>query len=120
MLEGMKIPPLQDRGKANRLIFFYKVVEGLVPALPSSDYLTPVRTSKRKVTPKSFQNYNSDNIIKKYSTNNSKCFVPIQCKTSQFNNSFFLKTIIQWNKLKDSVVCAKTVDSFRSTVLQWI
>ncbi|KAH3854458.1 hypothetical protein DPMN_096999 [Dreissena polymorpha] len=66
MLEGMKIPPLQERRKANRLIF-YKVVEGLVPALQSSDYLTPVRKSKRKVTPKSFQNYNSDNIIEKYS-----------------------------------------------------
>ncbi|KAH3810268.1 hypothetical protein DPMN_138658, partial [Dreissena polymorpha] len=48
MLQGIKIPPLQDRRKANRLIFFYKVVEGLVPALQSSDYLTPVRTSKRK------------------------------------------------------------------------
>ncbi|KAH3799770.1 hypothetical protein DPMN_035049 [Dreissena polymorpha] len=50
MLKRMKIPTLQERRKANKLIF-YKVVEGLVPALPSQDFLTPVRQSKRRVTP---------------------------------------------------------------------
>ncbi|KAH3726144.1 hypothetical protein DPMN_052000 [Dreissena polymorpha] len=51
MLKSKKIPPLQERRKANRLIFFFKVVEGLVPAMPSQDYLTPVRQSKRRITP---------------------------------------------------------------------
>ncbi|XP_052268303.1 uncharacterized protein LOC127869685 [Dreissena polymorpha] len=48
MLKSMKIPPLQERRKAIRLIFFFKVVEGLVPAMPSQDFLTPVRQSKRQ------------------------------------------------------------------------
>ncbi|KAH3876011.1 hypothetical protein DPMN_039291 [Dreissena polymorpha] len=38
MLKRMKIPPLQERRKANRLIFF-KVVEWLVQTLPSQDFL---------------------------------------------------------------------------------
>ena len=48
MLTGLRLPPLQDRRKANHLAFFYKVVEGLVPALQCHDYLTPVR-GKRQI-----------------------------------------------------------------------
>ena len=43
MLSKLELPPLQDRRKANRLVFFFKVVEGLVPAMQSHDFLTPVR-----------------------------------------------------------------------------
>ena len=34
MLKDLAIPLLQDRRKANRLLFIYRVVEGQVPALP--------------------------------------------------------------------------------------
>ena len=43
MLAELNLPPLQDRRKANKLTFFFKVVEGLVPAMQSHDYLTPIR-----------------------------------------------------------------------------
>ena len=43
MLAELNLPPLQDRRKANRLTFFFKVVEGLVPAMQSNDFLTPIR-----------------------------------------------------------------------------
>ena len=119
MLNGMKIPPLQERRKANRLIFFFKVVEGLVPAMPSQDFLTPVRQSKRRITPKHFKDFKVNNIVEQYSVKNSKCFTPIQCKTQLYKNSFFPKTLIEWNNLEESVVRADTVDTFRSTVLQW-
>ena len=42
MLAELNLPPLQDRRKANRLTFFFKVVEGLVPAMQSHDFLTPI------------------------------------------------------------------------------
>jgi hypothetical protein len=37
-------------------------------------------------------------------------------KTQKFSNSFFVKTIIDWNHLEDSVVCATSVESFKSAL----
>ncbi|KAH3871245.1 hypothetical protein DPMN_034439 [Dreissena polymorpha] len=71
MLKSMKIPPLQERRMANRLIFFFKVVEGLVPAMPSQDFLTPVWQSKRRITPKHFKDFKANNIVEQYSVKNS-------------------------------------------------
>ena len=87
--------------------------------MPSQDFLTPVRQSKRRITPKHFKDFKADNIVEQYSIKNSMCFTPIQCKTQLYKNSFFPKTLIEWNNLEESVVRADTVDTFRSTVLQW-
>ena len=38
----------------------------------------------------------------------------------QFSNSFFVKTLIDWNHLEDSVVWATSVESFKSTVSQTV
>ena len=73
MLAELNLPPLQDRRKANRLTFFFKVVEGLVPAMQSHDFLTPVR-GKRLIKSKQYTDCVTSNIIDKQSTNNSKCF----------------------------------------------
>jgi len=118
MLQRLKLPSLQDRRKANRLIFFYKVVEGLVPALPSQNFLTPVRANKRRVAAKNFKDYTAENIIANQTTNHSKCFKSIQCNKDNFKNSFFPQTIIDWNRLDDSAACAQSVDCFRGAVLQ--
>ena len=104
MLKDLAIPLLQDRRKANRLVFFYKVVEGQVPALTCHDYLTQIR-NKRQIKSKQFTDCITQNIIDKQSTNNSKCFKPIQCNSVLFRNSLFPRTVIDWNHLEDSVVC---------------
>ena len=54
MLDSLKLPSLQDRRKANRLVFFYKVVGGQVPALPSQAYLTPLLQNRRRVAVKRY------------------------------------------------------------------
>ncbi|KAH3858399.1 hypothetical protein DPMN_101023 [Dreissena polymorpha] len=81
MLKSMKIPPLQERRKANRLIFFFKVVEGLVPAMPSQDFLTPVRQSKRRITPKHFKDFKVNNIVEQYSVSHQSSAKPNYIKT---------------------------------------
>ena len=92
MLKDLNLPSLQDRQKANRLVFFYKVVEGLVPTLPCHDYyLTPVR-EKRRIVPKTFTDFITDNIIDRQTVSNSRCFKPVQCKTELYKQSFFPKT----------------------------
>ena len=37
-------------------------------------------------------------------------------KKHQFSNSFFVKTLIDWNHLEDSVLCATSVESFKSAL----
>ena len=118
MLTSLNLPPLQERRKANRLIFFFKVVEGLVPAMQSHDFLTPVR-GKRLVKAKQYTDCISKNIIDNHVTNNSKCFKPVQCNSDNYKNSFFPRTIIDWNHLDDKLVRAETVDSFRKAVHHW-
>ena len=46
MLEKLKLPSLQDRRKQLRLAFFYKIDEGLVPAMPPHQFLEPERANK--------------------------------------------------------------------------
>ncbi|MCG7877120.1 MAG: reverse transcriptase family protein, partial [Candidatus Thiodiazotropha taylori] len=71
MLQDLALPSLHDRRKTNRLIFFYKVVEGLVPALQCHDILTPVR-GKRQIKTRQYTDFVTSNIFESQSTNNSK------------------------------------------------
>ena len=43
MLQSLELSSLENRRSSNRLIFMYKVVEGLVPAIPRNEFLKPTR-----------------------------------------------------------------------------
>ena len=117
MLQDLQLPSLQDRRKNNRLIFFYKVVEGLVPAMPCHDFLTPVRKSIRHIKPRTFSDCESINIIDRQCMNNNNCFKPVTCNTDIYKHSYFPRTIIDWNHLEDSVVSAQTLAGFKSALI---
>lgn len=117
MLKDLDIPPLQDRRKMARLTFFYKVTEGLVPAMLKDTYLTPIR-GKRIIRPKKFKDYVSTNIVTNQAVNHNKCFQTFQCKSSEYKNSYFPKTVIDWNNLPEQVVCAETVQSFKTALIK--
>ena len=112
MLEELDLKPMHQRRKDLRLTFLYKIVEGLVPAVPSEDYLTPQR-NKRRITERTFTDCVSTNAVSKYVSNNSRCFVIPQGRTDVYNNSFFVKTITDWNRLDDNIVNAKSLDQFK-------
>ena len=86
-----------------------------MPAQQTHDYLTPVR-GKRQIKSRQFKDCVTHNIIDSQATNNSRCFETVQRKTDFFRNSFFPKTIIDWNHLEDCVVRAETVNCFRKAV----
>ena len=89
-----------------------------MPAMQSHDFLTPVR-GKRRIKAKQYTACFSKNIIDNQVTNNSKCFRPVQCNSDNYRNSFFLRTIIDWNHLDEDLVRAKTVDGFRKAAHHW-
>ena len=94
MLNHLGLKPLEDRRKNLRLTFMYKVVEGLVPAIPASDFLVPAKSGRRRITAKSFNEYSCSNVVERSVHLNSKPFMPPSAWTPQYKNSFFVRTVI--------------------------
>lgn len=115
MLCDWELPTLQDRRKEMRLVFLFKVVEGLVPAIPPTTHLVPIR-NKRKITAKKFENCVSKNIVESSQTNNNKCYRVPTSRTDIYRYSYFPRTIVDWNHLDDRTISAKKVEDFRSSL----
>jgi len=48
--------------------------------------------------------------------NKTRSFKTINTQTNKFKNSFFVKTLEDWNHMEDSVVHADTVGGFKSAL----
>ena len=72
LLNKLKLPELQDRRKQLRLILFFKVVEGLVPAIPA-DKFTKQQKPGRLIRSSTDKNFISSNTINSYIRNNDRC-----------------------------------------------
>ena len=94
MLQSLELPPLGDRRKQNRFVLFFKVVGGLVPAMPPDEFVTPV-INKRRIKPKRFDDFQTSSlhVVKQHSLCNSLGYKNIQCSTESFRHSYFPKTI---------------------------
>ena len=115
MLKDHNIKPLQDRRKEQRLTFMFKVIQGQIPAIKQENYFTPQR-QKRAIKPRNFEGYQHNNPVEKYTTNNSKCYHIPHCNTAIYGNSFFPRTITDWNKLTDNLVSSTSVDAFKAAM----
>ena len=69
----LDLDELTEQRTSQRLIFLYKVVEGLVPAIEAEKYQIP-DLPKRLLRPKRHIDFQTHNIIDKQMRNNSKCF----------------------------------------------
>ena len=116
MLKELNLTTLEEKQKQQRLIFFYKVAEGQIPAMPSSDFITR-NEGKRQIRPKKFDNCISTNIVTKQSRINSKSIKIPEAKSEQYNNSFFVRTAIDWNNLEDNIVQSKQLKTSKQQFL---
>ena len=71
---------------------------------------------KRHIRPRKYSDHISKNIVDRHSVNNNRCFVIENCKTGQLKQSFFVRTVVEWNQLDIEVVRAETVESFRDAL----
>ena len=115
MRKELELETLEERRQSLRLILMYKVVEGLVPALPTDTFVT-FSKSKRQIKPKTFRDCVSINPVEKHKTNNAKCLTIPNSRTAQYQNSFFVDTVIRWNHLPDTVACAKSLEAFKTAL----
>ena len=94
MLDHLQWPTLAQRRCCYRLTLLYKITYNLV-AVPSSQYITPHQTSTRS---------------------NSLAYLPFRCNTNAYQNSFFPKTVSQWNALPEQIVCAPPLLTFKTAI----
>ncbi|CAC5403687.1 unnamed protein product [Mytilus coruscus] len=116
MLQEHQLPSLQSRRQHQRLIFFFKVVEGKIPALPPDD-LIKFHRPKRQIRATTFNNFIIKNIRDQQVRNNKRAVIVPNSKTDQFKNSIFVRTAVEWNHLEDSVVCVTTTEEFKTAFL---
>ena len=108
---GQDSPSLQERRQQLRLVLLYKVVEGLVPALPPERFLTPQQPG-RLVQARKQADFNTTNVGDNYFRNNDRYFRVPPCHIAQYKNSFFPCTI-EWNCPDNSAVNVDSMASFR-------
>ena len=63
-------------------MFFYKVVEWLVSAIPANQFLTPQKPVC-SVCARNTADYSTNNLTDSYTRNNNRCFKIPQCGTNQ-------------------------------------
>ena len=115
MLKDLELPSLRVRRTNAKLVFLYKIVEGLLPAIDQEAYIRPARP-KRQIRSVKYKDCLTNNIIDRQETNNTRTFIVPPSKCNQYRNSFFVDTIVHWNKLPEDTVRRKTIDSFKEAL----
>ena len=115
MLSDLNLPPVEDRRRNIKLPYFYKVVEGVIQAILPQKYPTN-RKPGRNIRGKNFSDFNTISIVSRSVCSNSRGFIVSSCKTDQYKNSFFVKTTLDWDHLRDSFVKCESVEAFRSAL----
>ena len=58
-------------------------------------------------------------IIERHLIKNSKGLKIPDCNTEQSKHSFFVETIVHWNQLPDKVLCADSVEAFKTALQEY-
>ena len=111
MLLELNLPPQQECRKQRWLTTPYKTVEGHIPAMPPENFLMPAVRNWRRICPTTLKDCDSDNTIARHEICNTCGFKIPDNKTEQYEQSFFVRTVADWNKLADTVVTADTACS---------
>ena len=94
LLTELKWTSLADRRREQRLILHCKIINGLIE-IPSEPHVTHSKYTRNS---------------------NSKGLNIIRSNTETFRNSFFPRSVKDWNNLPDSCVLSPSVDSFKGAL----
>ena len=112
MQSDLKLPDLKVRRKEKRLCFLYNIQKGSVPAIDKNEYLIPLQ-NKRHIRAKKFTNCVAQNIVTRHQNIHNNCFHLPTSKTIVYKNSFFPRTISEWNELPSNIVSAQSLNIFK-------
>ena len=94
LLEELEWDTLQSRRKQQKLCMLYKMKNGLVD-IPLLDYVRPNTRDTR---------------------GNNQKFTQVRHKARAFQDSFFVSTMHDWNKLRSDVVNSPSLEVFKSQI----
>ena len=112
MQNELHLPDLKARRKEKRLCFLYNIQKGSVPAIDKNEYLIPLQ-NKRHIRAKKFTNCVAQNIVTRHQNIHNNCFHLPTSKTIVYKNSFFPRTISEWNELPSNIVSAQSLNIFK-------
>jgi hypothetical protein len=115
MLQDNDIVPLHERRKYLRLTFLYKVVEGLVPALPHHQFVNKTR-SRKNVSTRKYRDYVTCDTLDNIQVNSTRGFQARQSNTDIYTHLFFPRIIRDWNLLPESTVTSASVEAFKTSL----
>ena len=98
MLDELEWPSLEARRDWSSLLLFHKIHSGAV-SIEKDKYLTPARS------------------LKSTRSSHSAQYCRYQTYSDALKNSFFPRTIPQWNSLSPSVVNSQTAEEFRALLI---
>ena len=81
---------------------YTRIAEGLIPTLPPEKFLTTAPSGRRRIVTTKFRDYESINIIEQQVVNNSLGFQIPNSRKAQYSNSFFVRSVAEWNQLSDT------------------
>ena len=116
MLQDLILPPLAEHCRQACLGLMYKITGGLIPAIPPQNYLTPVSASRRRIRPTKYEDFEATNIIDRHEVRNTRGFQLPAYNTKQYQNSFFVPTVVDWNHLEENIVKADSASAFTSAL----
>ena len=98
MLNQLKWPTLQDRRKTSRLSMLYKIVHSQVEVQSHHQHLIPCNRQSRH--------------------NNSKSYQVPDTTKGYIQDSFYPRTIREWNSLPEDTVTAPSISSFKNKLIK--
>ena len=98
MLDELEWPSLEARRDQSSLLLFHKIHSGAV-SIEKDKYLTPARS------------------LKSTRSSHSAQYCRYQTYSDALKNSFFPRTIPQWNSLSPSAVNSQTAEEFRALLI---
>ena len=94
---------------------WYSIKEGHIPAINKDHYIRTQR-QRRCIRATKLTDFPNKNIVENFVTNNNRCQKNISAKSNNFKNSFFPRTVFEWNKLENHIVNCDSVTSFRDNI----
>ena len=98
MLSDLKWETLETRRERNRLTILFKIQRGMV-GIPADKYITYLHVPERRTRRK----------------NGMQIQIPF-ARTDTYKNSFFVRISTEWNKLKNNIVKAPSLESFKGAL----
>ena len=79
MLQSLELSSLENRRSSNRLIFLYKGVEEIVPAIPLNEFLKSSKQT-RQVKVRRLENCETKNNLDRHTSDNKRSFIVEYCE----------------------------------------